>query len=187
MMLLEFSFQDFDKVRGSFDPKIVRKALRTTITRTARKARTEVSKQIRQEYTVKARTIKETVSLRTERKAEDVVSILSYRGGSLPIDRFSVTQRTVRSASGPRRGVSVRIRKGGGRKVLKGGFKLRGQKEDPTMERAGDSRLPINRVTSLSVPQMINEDVERAVSQRIGIDANVELNRNLQFFQDRAR
>jgi hypothetical protein len=186
-MILEFSFQDFDNVKASFDPKVVQKALRTTITRTARKARTEVSKQIRSEYTVKAKTIKDTVSLRTKRTAEDTVSILSYRGGSLPIDRFSVSQRRVSTSSGPRRGVSVRIRKNGGRKVLKGGFKLRGQKADPTMERVGDSRLPIKRVTSLSVPQMINDDVERAVSERIGIDANIELNRNLAFFQERAR
>lgn len=184
-MLLQFSFQDFDKVQAAFDEDVIRKAMRTTITRTARKARTNVSKQIRREYTVKAATIKDTVSLRTEKQRADTVAVLSYRGGTLPIDRFSTSVRTVGTPRGQRRAVSARIKKRSGRKIVRGGFPLRGD-SGPTMERTTERRLPISRVFTLSVPQMINQDVRRAVERKIEADANIELNRNLEFFQSRA-
>lgn len=184
-MILEFSFQNFEEVKRAFDPKIVQKAINSTIPRTARKARTEVSKQIRSVYAIKAATVKETVTLRTERKTDEVFSILSYRGASLPIDRFSTSVRSKATPKGRRTAVSARVKKSGGRKLVKGGFPLQGR-TGPTMKRTGDSRLPIERVFSLSVPQMLNDDIHRRVQAKIEADANIELNRNLQFFQDRA-
>lgn len=184
MMLLEFGFEDFDKVKRAFDPEVIVRAMGSTIPRVAAKARTEVSKQIRATYTINASTIKDTVSLNTRRSREDTVSVLSYRGGPLPIDRFSTSVRTIASGRGRRIAVSARVKKSGGRKVVGGGFPLRGR-AGPTMQRKGEGRLPIERVFRLSVPQMINNDVRAAVERKIEIDANIELNRNLAFWQDR--
>jgi len=184
MMLLEFGFEDFGKVKRAFAPEVITRALGSTIPRVAAKARTEVSVGIRQTYDVKAATIKETVSLQTRRSREDTVSVLSYRGGALPIDRFGTSVRTIATGRGRRIAVSARVKKSSGRKVVAGGFPLRGR-AGPTMERKGNARLPIQRVFRLSVPQMINADVRATVERKIEVDANVELNRNLRFWQDR--
>lgn len=189
--VLEFGFEDFEKVKRAFSPEVVEKAMRTTVTRTARKARTEVSKQIRQVYTIKAGTVKETVSLSSRSTPDGRVSVLQYRGGPLPIDRFSRSLRSVSTPRGRRPAVSVRVKKSGGRKLVRGGFPLRGRAAgkngNPTMQRTTDDRLPIERVFSLSVPQMVNADVQRAAEKKFAVDANIELNRNLRFFQERAR
>lgn len=185
MMLLQFGFENFEEVRRAFAPEIVTKALRSTIPRTMRKARTNVSKEIRKVYNIKAGTVKDTVSLQSRRTSDSTVSILSYRGGSLPLDRFGTSIRTISTRLGKRRAVSAKVKKGGRRRVVAGAFPLKGD-TGPTMQREGDSRLPIERIFSLSVPQMVNQRVAREVEKQIGIDANIELNRNLEFFQNKA-
>jgi len=185
MMLLRFSFENFDEVQRAFDPEIVKKAIRTTIPRTMRKARTNVSKEVRKIYNIKAATVKEAVSLRSRRTSEETVSILEYRGGPLPLDRFGTSIRTIATDRGRRRAVSAKIKKAGRRRVVSGAFPLRGD-SGPTMQRQGDSRLPIERIFSLSLPQMVNRDVAQVVEREIGKDANIELNRNLTFFQNKA-
>ena len=193
MMLLEFSFKNFEEVEAAFDPKIVTKAVNATIPRTMRKARTNVSKEIRKTYNVKAKTIKDTVRLESRKTSEETVSILSYRGGALPVDRFGTRVRSVSSTRGRRVGVSAKVKKGGRRGIVSGGFPLRGR-TGPTMQRTGDPREDprfkgdetIERVFRLSVPQMLNDEVLSVVEGQIGADANKELNRNLEFFQKKA-
>lgn len=109
MMLLRFSFENFDEVQRAFDPEIVKKAIRTTIPRTMRKARTNVSKEVRKIYNIKAATVKEAVSLRSRRTSEETVSILEYRGGPLPLDRFGTSIRTIATDRGRRRAVSAKM------------------------------------------------------------------------------
>ena len=186
--MLTFSFENFEEVKRSFDPKVLQKALNTTITRTATRAQTEVSRAIREVYNVKASTIAEVVTRNVRRTSESTVAVLQYRGGALPVDRFASSVRTIRTPRGKRVAVSARVRKDRGRQVVRGAFPLRGR-EGPTMERTGDDRLPIERVFRLSVPQMLNEQagIVPRVQDFIERTANIELNRNLRFFEARAR
>ena len=188
--MLTFTFDNFDEVKRRFEPRVVQRAVNTTVTRTATRAKTEVSRQIRAIYNIKAGTVNEVVRRRIERRSEETVAVLEYRGNPLPIDRFGTTTRTVRSRGGRRVAVSARVRKDRGRQIVRGAFPLRGRGQGgPTMERAGDGRLPIRRVFRLSVPQMLNEEtgIVTRVQDFIESTANRELDRNLRFFAERAR
>ena len=186
--MLTVSFQRFEEVQRLYDPKVIQRALNTTISRTAMQARTEVSKAIREVYNVKARDIAQVVTLRTRRQNDTTFKVLEYRGGPLPLDRFGARARNVRTERGRRVGVTAQVRKDRPRRLVRGAFKLRGR-EGPSMQRTGDGRLPIKRIFRLSVPQMINEHsgIVPRVQDFIERAANIELNRNLRFFESRAR
>lgn len=193
-MMLTVSFQNFDEVRRLYDPKVIQRALNTTISRTAQQARTEVSKAIREVYNIKARDIGQVVALRTRRQNDTTFKILEYRGSALPLDRFGTRSRKVSSAAGRRIGVTAQVRKDRPRRVVRGAFPLRGR-DGPTMQRTGEPRSEpryagdeaIERVFRLSVPQMINEQagIVPRVQDFIERAANIELNRNLRFFESR--
>lgn len=188
--MLTFTFDNFAEVKARFDPRVVQRAVRTTITRTATRAKTEVSRQIRAIYNIKAGTVNEVVRRRIERRSEETVAVLEYRGSPLPVDRFGTSTRMVNTRRGKRVAVTARVRKDRGRQIVRGAFPLRGRGEGgPTMERQGDGRLPIRRVFRLSVPQMLNEEtgIVTRVQDFIERTGNRELDRNLRFFEDRAR
>jgi hypothetical protein len=52
-------------------------------------------------------------------------------------------------------GVSVKIKKAGGRKIITGAFI--GNKGRTVFKRVGDKRLPIKAVATINVPQMFNQ------------------------------
>ncbi len=86
--------------------------------RTTSKIRTRISKDVRKVYNVKARDVSSTVKLLNRSKGTLEHRILLYIGGHIPLAKFDAKPRVVRSRRGPRRGVTVRVRKDSGRKLV---------------------------------------------------------------------
>lgn len=139
------------------------------VNRTMEQARTAMSREIRQDYALTASYVRERL----------FVSKAVFRGGRLSVEATltgSGSRRGSRAANviafGARQvktGVSVRIKKGGGRKVIAGAFI--GNKGRTVFRRTGAKRLPIEPVQTIDVPQMfnskrVNQAVIRVIEQR---------------------
>lgn len=139
------------------------------VNRTMEQARTAMSREIRQDYALSASYVRERLTL----------SKAVFRGGRLAVEATlagSGSRRGSRAANviafGAKQvkaGVSVRIKRGGGRKVIAGAFIA--NKGRTVFRRTGKKRLPIEPVQTIDVPQMftsqrVNQAVIRVIEQR---------------------
>lgn len=139
-----------------------------TVNRTIDGAKVDMGRSIRQEFNVTATYVRER---------------LRVRKASFKVGRFNVEAELIggdgkrRSANviafGARQvkqGVSVKIKRAGGRSVIKSAFI--GNKGRTVFRRVGDARLPIEPVRTIDVPQMfttrrVNAAVIRAIEKRL--------------------
>lgn len=122
-------------------------------------AQTEGGREIRKEYALKAAVISAAMVKRRARRgmAGGASGMLIVAGRPIGLIDFNANQT--------RRGVSVRIKKGSGRKVLQSAFIATTSKGyRGVFRRTGKSRYPIKTLRSVSIPQtFINKVVIKAV------------------------
>lgn len=178
--MIRLELENYEDLRRQLGPAPVERALNIAIGRAARKTRTTVSQEVRKIYNVKARDVSRTVKLKRIRRGSNVAAaLLEYTGPRLPLDKFGLRQRYVKSARGRRRGISVKVKKTGPRKIVRGAFaaNVNGIK---AFKREGAKRLPINRLTTVSLPQMVaRQQVVDAAIERSGQELGVEFERAL--------
>lgn len=139
------------------------------VNRTMEQARTAMSREIRQDYALSASYVRERL----------FITRAVFRGG-----RFAAEATLTGSGSGRgkraanviafgarqvKAGVSVLIRKGQGRKVIRGAFIA--NKGRTVFRRTGAKRLPIAPVQTIDIPQMfnskrVNQAVIRVIEER---------------------
>lgn len=139
------------------------------VNRTMEQAQTAMNREIRKDYNLRAKDVRERLSL----------SKAVFRGGSLAVEATltaSGSRRGSRSANvmlfdakQVKAGVSVRIKRGGSKKVIAGAFI--GNKNRTVFRRTGKKRLPIEPVQTIDVPQMftskrVNQAVIRVIEQK---------------------
>lgn len=128
------------------------RALASALNRTMEQARTAMSREIRQEFNMPA--AKVSAALRVRRASfkagrfgmEAMLESPSKRGRSLNLINFAARQT--------RQGVTVKIKKGGPRKLLRGAFIANDGRT--VFVREGKSRLPIKALQTIDVAQMFN-------------------------------
>lgn len=200
---INFRLENLESIRKQYDPKIVDRALSTAMTRTAMKARTAVSRLVRQTYNIKARHIRTGVRLIRRKRGQAHERVLLYTGTAIPLNRFDPLTKRVLSARGPRVGVTVRIRKDRGRKLVTGGFladvngakvfiRRPGAAKTTTSKGryagTGIKRQPIDRQFSVSVPGTVaHQSVLNEINKVVAEQAPIEFNRAMNFFTDRFR
>jgi len=176
---------DLDKLSRIFSGEKIEKARNIAANKTANKARTAVSTAIREQYSVLARDVSKTVKLR---KGDQIGErVLLYTGARIGLDKFSPKvvlnkARSDRKASS----ISVKIKKKGPRKVLKGrrGFgafmaDLNGEK---IFMRKTRNRLPIRRLTTISVPDMVlHNSVLTAFEKTVEKEYPIQIERALDY------
>jgi len=145
---------------GKETPKAVSAAVNRAVTST----KAQISKIVRQEYVIKARDVKDTISTKRATPQNPEAAIIS-KGRLLTIyHHFRVSPKrhhdpgTGRMLK-KRRKLNVTIKKGQ-RKQLPGawiGFR-RGSGTPQVWIREGKSRYPVKVLRSLSVPQMISNE-----------------------------
>lgn len=159
---LRYRFDKLDQLRDRFDPRIVEKAVRSSIRKTALKLRTKLSKRVRERYNVPARVIARHAKLENFfQSRSQPFSILRYVGSKIGLINFGARSRIVRTAKGKRRGVSVQVLKEGGRKVVKSepAFIATGANENRhVFARTGEGRFPIVSLKGPSVAEMVGRD-----------------------------
>ena len=174
-----YKFERLPELSRVFDPSLIDKATNSAIGKTARKTRTFISKNVRQEYTVKAGDIRKSVGTRIRRPSRTSAA-LDYKGSTISLRRFGARKRQVNG----RPGVSVAVKKGQ-RKVVKGGFS---HGNGPIFKRIGRSRLPIEKLFGPSVPQMVsNLQITDKTNEFIGFEFPKEFDIAMRFFIGKQR
>lgn len=136
-----------DLVRRDIGEKAVARALNRTVER----ARTAMSKQIRSEFNVDARYVRERLAIKRASFKGGAFSLsatleASGRGRAANVIRFAARKSDT--------GVTVKILKRGPRKNIRGAYI--GNKGRTVFARVGKDRLPIKSVQTVDVPQMFN-------------------------------
>lgn len=142
------------EARGALDPLEVKRALASALNRTATKARTATSVYIRKEYAVKAADVKRTISI-GKANAQLLESHVQSEGKPMKVSAF-VTSQTAK-------GVTVRIKKAGKRKLIKSAFKLTGKVRARGEYVGGvfkpsDEREPAHSLLTLAIPTAMASD-----------------------------
>ena len=148
-MQLKVEFKDFDEFKKILSNEVFMNVYKRSIKRTVTKFKTTTSKEVRKTYNIKASELKKAVTL----KKEDVYSYkYTIKSPRIGLEKFGARQTKT--------GVSVRVRKDRGRKVIKGAFLAHDTNNRlRVFKREGKERLPIDRFFSISIPQMFNKEI----------------------------
>lgn len=191
--MIDVDFTDLDKLRNQFDPKIIDRALNSAINKTTKKASTYVSKKVREKYNVKAARIKGAVKQLRRPKTKDLIAerVLLYTGRKIPLVNFGARKARVKGSK--HKGVSVLVKKSGGRKTVKGdtgyGAFLA---ESPSDElkvyiRQRKDRLPIRALYGPSVAEMVSDiEIFDQVDDFVKAEMPKQLEHELEFFLTKA-
>ena len=158
--------------------KKVSREMKIAVNATAKKTKTEVSKQIRAELAVKAKVVKETISVTkaTDSLAGAVVMVKQTK--RIPLRDFGARQT--------KKGVSYKISKKGGRKFVAGAFQgprpgaMKASWRGRVFKRIGKERLPITQLWGPSpwgamvkkkmkpiAVRKANKELEKQIERRI--------------------
>lgn len=130
------------------------RAIARAINRTAEQARTQMIRGITSEFAIQAKDVREQIKLRKAKDGSfgllltaELTAFGRRRGRRSRNVMLFGTRQTAK-------GVTVRIRKATGRRLIAGAFI--GNKGRTVFKRVGAERLPIKGVETIDVPQMFN-------------------------------
>lgn len=187
-------FEDLKRLtRGT---KVFRQALKATINKTARRASTAVSRQIRDKYAIRARDLRARRSaggglsnrqgirvIRAKGQGDPEALILSA-GRPLPLSNFRITPKTPQADRGRkrRRGVRYQVRRGERVHVRRAFVAQTKSGHVGVFMREGKDRLPIRQLYGPSVPQMFGEQSSlNALFRSVAAESPKILDQELRF------
>lgn len=138
-----------NKVIATLDPKLYQKATNRTINDIGSKVTTQMTKEVRLTYNIKAKELKGFMKVRRSRY-ENMKYELEVRSSPLNAIRFGAKKLKKRGK------VSVRIKKANGRKTLRNTFL---SKSGGAVLHRIDGTQEIEAVSTLSIPQMFNKKI----------------------------
>ena len=142
-------------------PDGMEKATASAINRALSMTKTAASRKVRERYNVKAKYVKDSISIRRAGKSNltgksNLIGTMISRGTPIRLINFKVNPS--RPNPKRRKPITVSVKKSGGG-ALKGAFVAEMSNESVgVFERVGLSRLPIQQLYGPSAPQMIGED-----------------------------
>lgn len=148
------------------------RAVSLALNRSISTARSDVVKGVRETYTVDAKSVRESVRLKSSKPNKLEASIYAF-GGPLSLSHFQVKPKTV---NGRRRtAIRVGVRKGSAKSMGKA-FVARVGGNLQIFERVGKARLPIQKMWGPSVPQMVgNENIIDKVAEKARVSMDKRL------------
>lgn len=147
-------------------------AISAALNKVAAKARTEMVRGITSEFAVMGKDVRERVELQRARRGQLMAALEAFgvRKGKRSRNVILFTAKPARG------GVTVKIRKQGGRKLIRNAFI--GNKGRTVFSREGKARLPIAPVETIDLPQMFNtRRINERVVRRINAELPVEIER----------
>lgn len=211
MTHLSLNVTGIEQARQLFGGKLVDQAVKSTLNKLAEQARTAVSKEIRKTYNIKARDLNAAMKVQRVRAGAQESHIIAagprfslmyfdpqqtiIRGNSAIITRRAagggLASRRTR-AGNKQRGVTVKVKKSEGRKVVKGRNRFgafmaqarRGRETGGSMQifvRDGRNRLPIDKLTGPAVAQMLGQKTN-VVQEFINSESGRIFSHELDFF-----
>lgn len=159
------------------------RAISMSLNRTGDKGRAEANRAIAETYAIPAREVGAQVSVRRASRNSLVVEIEAF-----PVRRGHRSRNVMLfSARQTKQGVTVRIRRDGGRKLIKGAFIAnKGRTVFIREPYPLTKRLPIRGVDTIDVPQMFNSrPIMRRVLERVRAECPKEFDRAAAYLLDR--
>lgn len=144
--MIKIEVKGIKEVLELLDPKMIKRVVPRTLNKVGQQAQTALSRKVRETYNITASRLKEAITTQKATTNNPEVTIRA-RGRRPGLQHYGARQ--------VRKGVSVLVTKAGGRKVIRHAFipkTIVG-----VYRRKTKKRLPIERLTGPSVPQMIGK------------------------------
>lgn len=198
--MISISFSNMEEIRRVYDPSIVDRATRDATRRLRDKVATQVSKAVRDVYSIKAGDISRSLRKRARTRVGHE-GLLVYTSKRLSLSYFATNngqpnagnRPKVKTPRGVRRGAKVKVVKSKGRTIIDGAFWGRGRAGIidgagawQIFVRKGSKRNPIKKLTGPSVSQLVGSRTAlEAVNQVVGRDADKILAQRIDFYTGR--
>ena len=197
---------NINQLKKTYDPAHVEKAIKFANIKTARKAKTLISKLIREDWNVKAKDINQHTLIK-RKYSGNYDALILYTGKRLDLTTFGVKEvkniggravTTTMTKNGMKRktakratkksGVTVQLRKSKGRKLVRGFSKFGGKNSankaflvgNNIFARDTSNRLPISRLKGPSIPQMVSKKTQDKAFQFIKQEHHDQFSQHLE-------
>jgi hypothetical protein len=178
------NFPSVQKKLDQLQKDVGARALASAVNRTIEQGRTQMIREITSEYAVKAGYVRQRLTIRRANFKAGVFRIEATLTGGGKYGKGRSANVIAFDARRTSRGVSVKIKKTGGRKVITGAFI--GNKGRTVFKRIGKDRLPIKAVQTVGVPQMFNQKrINAAVVAAIKARFPAIFEREAKFYVDK--
>lgn len=145
-------------------PEKAPNAMASALNRTITNVTTNISKETRKKYHIKAGDIKSNLT-KSKASRSNLSGEVSVKGKVIGLDKFKVSPKTVNPKR--RQQLKISVKKGNVGRVM-GAF-ISNMSGIKVAKRTTNKRLPIKRLYGPSAPQMVgNEEVARVVTQEAG-------------------
>ena len=187
---LELKIENLTQLKAAHDPALVNKALKTAVNKSTAKAKTLVSRSVRENYTVKASDVGSSVTFTRARNGESE-AVLRYVGSRIGLHKFTSRVRTVsvRSKNGrygyKRKQTRVKVHK---KDALTPAVGPNGNAgftgpDGRVYARVGIRRDKIVALMGPSIPQMVDKaKVIDPLNNMLSTELNEQFAHNLDFF-----
>lgn len=160
-----------NKVLASLNPDVLKKATIRTLNDLGDKARTQITKEVRQSYNIKANEFKGFVKFK--KAGSSMTYEINVRGSRLNAMRFGAKKLKKKGK------MSVYIKKETGRKVFKAPTFT--AKNGAVLTRIGKTQA-VKPVQTLSVPQMLTKDIIANADKMVVDEFSKRLESNFDFY-----
>lgn len=153
LISIKTSLAEVQKRMDELQSNVRTKATVSAVNKTMEQARTQMVREITSEYALKAGYVRDRLRIRRASFKQGAFSVeASLAGGDGKRRSANVMAFGARQV---RKGVSVKIKKAGGRQIITGAFIA--NQGRTVFQRVGSKRLPIKPVRTIDVPSMFNQ------------------------------
>lgn len=153
-LTISHNFPDVQRRLDALRNDTARVVAARALNRTAEQARTQMSREIRAEFNLKAAKVNEKLKVKRATFKAGMLGLQAELSSRDPSGRRRAINVVSFGARKTKAGVSVKIKRSGARKTIRGAFI--GNKGRTVFIRVGTKRLPIKPVQTIDVPQMFN-------------------------------
>lgn len=167
---MQFEIKGLKELREALDPKRYKKIATRVLNKLGSQGKTAISREVRNTYNIKRDRLDSGFYMRRA-TWENLAVLLRYSGRTPGLQRFDARRTN--------RGVTVKVKKQGGRKVVRGAFMP--ERIIGVYRRVGKERFPIKRLYGPDVPGMVNIVGEDAAQRVIDEKANKILTHEFEY------
>ena len=168
---MKVELKGMDGFLAVMNPKVYTNALNRTVNDIGSKANTQMVKEARKIYNIKAKDLKQFIKVKRSSNGNMTYS-MDIRSRGFNAKRFGAKSLKKNGS------VSVRIRKDRGRKTIKRAFIA---KSGAVLQREEGSQK-IRAVTTVSIPQMFNEKILKDADKMVSKEFGSRLQTNFDFY-----
>lgn len=152
---IQTNFPQVQRRLDTLREEVANKAAARAVNKSAAQGQTAMSREIRQEFNLTAAKVKQKLFVRRASFKRGRLAIEAELYSKDPSGRRRSINLINFGARETRSGLTVKIRKAGGR-VIASGSGFIGNKGRTAFQRVGEKRLPIKPLQTIDVPQMFN-------------------------------